>query len=298
MALPNTFATMAAGNVAAADLDANFTYLLNLINNLSGGGLRDYLAGLNLSNDSTTPNSVLDVSPGVAADSTNSVLISLGSIFYGSTGGAWSAGAGTSGSPIDKMGAGLTIADNTTYHVFAIINGGAADVYFDTSVSAANAPSGTTAFRRVGSFKTAPASTNILGFIQRGDYFEWATLGAGAQDFSTTNPGTSAVLQALNVPLGINVLAQTVFNVTNGGTGGNAHAIITDPATADVAPSQAQSQLTNADGVLGTTTSVSQQISVYTDTSSRVRYRLSYSDGNVTMSARTVGWMDTRGRFA
>lgn len=284
MALPNTFATMAAGNVAAADLDANFTYLLNLINNLSGGGLRDYLAGLNLSNDSTTPNSVLDVSPGVAADSTNSVLISLGSIFYGSTGGAWSAGAGTSGSPIDKMGNGLTVADNTWYHVFSIINGGAADVYFDTSVSAANAPSGTTAFRRVGSFKT-DANAHILVFFQNGDTFLWGT---PPEDFNSTPP-TSGTLEAVSVPPGVIVGWFGTLAIT----GASPYLILSSPNISDPgAPSGTFASISAA----GSGGYVFSQPPVMTDTAQHIRLRSNAATGTAVIY--TFGWTDTRGRYS
>lgn len=296
MALPNTFATMAAGNVAAADLDANFTYLLNLINNLSGGGLRDYLAGLNLSNDSTTPNSVLDVSPGVAADSTNAVLISLGSIFYCSTGGSWSAGAGTSGSPVNKMGSGLTIADSTWYHVFAIINAGAADVYFDTSVTAANAPSGTTAFRRIGSFLT-DSSAHILAFYQNGDDFYWGT--PPAANVNATPPSTSATLASLTVPPGV-VVTALLNGICTVPSSQPAFAIyLSSPNVADVAPSASGTpgytlafELSNANGNAGG------QARVPTNTSQQIRYRAVGASGTDNFLLFTIGWTDTRGRYA
>lgn len=156
---------------------------------------RSFLAGLTLSNDGTTPNSVLDIAAGSCIDSTNAVMITLGA-FTKSTAGSWAAGTGSNG-----MGTGLTIANTTWYHVFAIINAGAADVYFDTSVTAANAPSSTTSFRRIGSFLT-DGSAHIIAFVQDGDLFQWkapVTANGGA------NPGTSAVLQTLTTPLGVHV---------------------------------------------------------------------------------------------
>src|SRR5260370_28218519 len=72
------------------------------------------------------------------------------------------------------MGQGLTIANNTWYHVFAIFNGATDDVYFDTSISAANHPPGYTAFRRLGSFLT-DGSAHIIPFVQSGDRFDWLT---------------------------------------------------------------------------------------------------------------------------
>lgn len=296
MAIPNTFATMAAGNVAAADLDANFTYLLNLINNLSGGGLRDYLAGQNLSNDSTTPNSVLDVSPGVAADSTNAVLISLGSIFYCSTGGSWSAGSGTSGSPVNKMGNGLTIANGTWYHVFSIINAGDSDVYFDTSVTAANAPAGTTAFRRIGSFKT-DSSSHILAFYQNGDDFYWGT--PASADVNATPPATSATSVTLNTPPNV-ITTALVHGVVTVPSGQPAFWVyLSALAVADVAPSANSSPgATFISDAASSPLAAGGQARVPTNTSSQIRYRAANASGTDNFLLFTIGWTDTRGRYA
>tara|TARA_R110000868_G_scaffold100252_1_gene275745 strand:- start:117 stop:1325 length:1209 start_codon:yes stop_codon:yes gene_type:complete len=58
-------------------------------------------------------------------------------------------------------------ANSTWYHCFAIYNptSGVVDCGFDTSVSAANIPSGYTKYKRVGSIRT-DGSGNILGFNQ------------------------------------------------------------------------------------------------------------------------------------
>jgi hypothetical protein len=107
---------------------------------------------------------------GSCADSTGAVLINALSALQKTTGGAWTAGNNVGG-----MGNGLTIAASTWYYVFAInVTGFNPDFYFDTSPTAANAPTGTTAFRRIGAFKT-DGSSNILPFYQNEDDFTWAT---------------------------------------------------------------------------------------------------------------------------
>ena len=68
---------------------------------------RSLLAGLTLSNDSGTPNSVLDIAAGACADSTNAVPI-IGTAFTKSTAGSWVAGTGNNG-----MGSGLSVAPST-----------------------------------------------------------------------------------------------------------------------------------------------------------------------------------------
>jgi len=154
---------------------------------------RSYLAGLTLSRSSAT---VLGIAAGEAMDSTNVLGIYLAA-FTKSTAGAWAAGSGSNG-----MGNGLTIANSTWYHVFAILNAGLADVYFDTSVAAANKPTGTTHFRRIGSFRT-DGSAQIIAFSQQGDEFIWsATVGDINQSVTT------AVSLTLTVPTGVVVWAK------------------------------------------------------------------------------------------
>jgi hypothetical protein len=133
----------------------------------SGFVLFKYIAGYLIFNDNTTPNTILDIMPGVAADSTTSVYITNTVTFKKTTGGSWVAGSGNSG-----FGVGVTLMVNTWYHVYAIINNGNFDVYFDTSNSGANAPPGTTAFRYIGSIFT-DGSSNIRPFTQFGQKFIW-----------------------------------------------------------------------------------------------------------------------------
>lgn len=251
--------------------------------------LRSYLAGLTLSNDSGTPNSVLDIAAGQATDSTNTVMINL-SAFTKSTAGLWVAGSGNNG-----MGNGLTVGASTWYHVCAIINNGSPDVYFDTDVNCtSNSPASTTARRRIGSFKTNGAS-QILGFVQDGDYFQWTAI--SASDFSTLNPGTGATTTLLNVPTGVNILAQTIFIVQNTGGGGAAVMWVNDLAVNSIVPTQNEAQTINAQtGATGQVIASPVELMVRTNTSGQVRYRLSFSDGNTTVTAYTRGWTDTRGR--
>ena len=65
-------------------------------------------------------------------------------------------------------------ANSTWYHCFAIYNPttGVSDCGFDTSVTAANIPSGYTKYKYLGSVLTN-AIGNIVPFIQKENYFEW-----------------------------------------------------------------------------------------------------------------------------
>jgi hypothetical protein len=170
----------------------------------TGGGssvINGYINGFTLSNDGTTPNSVLDMALGFAADSTNAVMIT-GTAKTKTTGGAWVTGTGNAG-----MGTGLTVAASTWYHVFAIINGGVADYFFDTSPVAAHAPAGTTAFRYVGSFKT-DASNNILRFTQKGQWYYWTT---APTDLSSGGATTTTAF-VVSAPAGFNTIPILTLN--------------------------------------------------------------------------------------
>lgn len=246
---------------------------------------RGFLGGLILSNDGVAPNTVLDISAGQCADSTNAALIVLGA-FTKSTAGSWAAGSGSNG-----MGTGLTIANTTWYHVFAIIKAGAADVYFDTSIAAANKPSGTTLFRRIGSFLT-DGSAHIIAFTQLNDNFIWGT---PVNDVNANNLTNSGATYTLTVPTGLNV--QALFNASYSNTGGNGGRVqIYSPsqATAGIGTNTGSNfQLYNE----VTSQYEGGQFAVFTNTSAQIKAISSATSGN-SFSIWTNGWVDSRGRFA
>jgi hypothetical protein len=235
-----------------------------------------YLFGLTLSRSSAT---VLGIAAGTAVNSTGATGIVLASAFTKSTAGAWAAGTGNNG-----MGTALTIANDTWYHVFAIINAGAADVYFDTSVSAANAPASTTAFRRIGSFLTN-GSAQIIDFVQYGDEFFWV---AATTDFNAdplTNPVT------LNVPLGVSATWVGTGEIVN--SAGLSFSIV----LYDSGQTSAGHTLKAAGTGTSTNVTIAAQLRVRAGTAQTVATSTSgTSGGNVILTGR--GWVDRRGRDA
>jgi len=168
--------------------------------------LNGYINGCGLANDTTTPNTVLDVAACAATDSTGTATIS---------GGAWSktiSGTFVAGTGSAGMGTGLTVAASTWYHAFAILCSGAYDVYFDTSVAAANKPACAAKFRYVGSFKT-DASSHILAFYQSGQMVNYV---AAVQDVNAGG-AVSATLTTLTVPPGLVVYPLLQINSANTG---------------------------------------------------------------------------------
>jgi|GEM_PF-6878152 len=169
-----------------------------------------YINGFGLSNDTTTATTVLDIATGLAADSTNSVNIQLSSAWKKTTTGTFVAGTGNAG-----MGTGLTITANTNYHVFAILCSGSVDVYFDTSITAANAPACTTNYRYIGDFRTQGANTNIATFYQFGQKVFY---GSPITDASTNN--TTQTAYTASVPSGVVVFPIQQVRVSGGTVGG------------------------------------------------------------------------------
>jgi hypothetical protein len=277
-----------AGNTGAFTLGAGLTNSTNVLL-VDPTYFPTHLGGLILSNDGTTPNSVLDISAGAATDSTNAVIMKLAA-FTKSTAGAWAAGSGSNG-----MGNGLTIAASTWYHVILANNGGIPDIYFDTSATGANRPAGIadTKVRRIGSFKT-DASSHILTFVQVGDDFLWK---ASITDQGIVAQGTTATLYTLSVPPGVQVVAKFSTFTDRTGTNGNSSLYVSSPDQNDEAtpgagtagPFSFMSFATSAAEVMGAGV-----LDVRTNTSAQIRARANVS--SVNMAIQTYGWRDYRGK--
>ncbi len=240
----------------------------------AGGGssvVNGFINGFTLANDGTTPNTVLDEAAGYAADSTNAVMIT-GTAFKKSTAGTWAAGSGANG-----MGTGLTIAASTWYHVFAIINGGSYDVYFDTSPTAANAPAGTTAFRYIGSFRTN-ASSQILAFTQWGQKFKWAS---NVNDLAS-GTATSQTSITLTTPPGFITYPLVILQYSDTTVGGHASLYPSNAAAAFPQDAEVFAQVSATSNAI--------QVQTTTDTSSTVSYSSSGTGPAVTV--QTTGYIN------
>jgi hypothetical protein len=240
--------------------------------------LRGYLSGCILSNDGVTPNTKLDVSAGIAMDSTNVFLINLSAtvINFGVTGAA---GLDTG-----------SIAASTWYHIYAIAKAdGTASAIASTSASTPNPmPTGYIYKRRIGSAR-ADGSAHLLTFNQLGDQFLWL---ASTLDISAATTSATAALQGLTVPSGVQVLAEFHAFVRDGGTAAATSVLFTSPDEND------QSGGTLFDLVTPSVTSAYSAGSFRrrTNTSGQIRVRSSGTAANVTVY--TYGWIDDRGKLA
>jgi hypothetical protein len=223
------------------------------------------------SNPSTT---TITVGAGSRIDSTLTTLITTAGITK-STAGAWVVGNNGNG-----MGTGLTIGNNTTYHVFLAVIGGATDVFFDTSLTAANKPASTTAFVRVASF-TTDGSAHINPYVQIDRKFIYAQ---PLNNYSA-NPGDNlAHTVTLTVPLGI-VVDALVQGAYQGNAGEYAYLSALFQTNVSASANNCSVQIATV------STSVAWIENVVTNTSGQIRIRISNFTSSLVV-INTHGYTD------
>lgn len=245
---------------------------------VNAAAIHNYLSGFTLSNNSTDANFDIDITAGSCTDSTNTHVITLTSGLTKQLDALWAAGTNQGGRDTGSVA-------NATYHVFAIKNPstGVVDVLFSQSVTSPTLPSGFTAFRRIGSIIYRGAK--IVGFTQFGDEFLQVM---PVHDISRTL-GTSAVLEDLDVPVGIKVFARLRLQ---GSASSNWGILVSSPDAPDVAPDPLDAPLITIGNNGGS--GARGEIIVRTNTSSQVRCRGTTT--NITFNAVCYGWIDTRGK--
>jgi hypothetical protein len=177
-------------------------------------------------------------------------------------------------------------AANTTYHYFGIYNPttGVADAGFDTSIVAANKPSGFTKYKRLGSIIT-DSSGNIYAFTM-------TRLAQGQASFKYTtniNVFTGAV-PALNTDLTIttpsNLSVGALLSGTLGHSGTACWYLIKSKIEGDNVLCGALGNITNARG------SVTPPFPILTNTSSQIQHGFDASLGSAGLTLNLHGWID------
>lgn len=165
-----------------------------------------YMNGLLLSNDSTTPNTKLDIAAGICRDSNNMIDINLGN--YLSLSGVGTANSATVVNFSVNGANGLdtgSIAASTFYYIFAIADSsnklqpaGMASL----SATAPTLPFGYDSIRLIGCCLT-DGSSHILKYYVSGfggsKYYQWDAPIA----VTVTSSGTSATYSAMDVSVGV-----------------------------------------------------------------------------------------------
>lgn len=248
------------------------------------GPVYGQLWGWGTSNAADTVNDIT-FAAGQATDSTNVTYITSASAITKRLDAAWAVGTNQGG-----LFSGAIA--NTTYFLCAIMrpDTGVVDAGFDTSSTCANKPANYTYYRRVGA--VVRSGGTILQYFQNGDYFYWVVQ---TSDVATANPGTAAITSTLTVPIGIRVQAVLTAGLNDTDQSAASYMLVTALDQTDTAPGVTAVTVGGGYTPNGPTGDNS-QISVRTNTSGQVRYRLSFSDGSLTARLQTVGWIDDRGQ--
>ena len=266
----------------ATQVMANFNYVLACVANLRG-----YIGGLTMSNDATSPTTILDTSVGTASAEDNvssPAIMTLASPMTKNATVSWSAGSG--GGCLDTG----TVQASTWYNLFLIGNTttDVVDELCSTNPTSPALPSGYTRWRRIGSFKTSGGST-VLAFTQIGDQFLWPV---AVRDVASQNVGSSlSTLTLASVPPGVPITARVRVFLSSATASGSL--LVASPyesaTTGDNTPAGNLS-IAYTSGSVGTATS----LDVSTDTNQISAW---YNSGTATINVNTYGWTDTRGRF-
>ncbi|WP_319798336.1 hypothetical protein [Nitrobacter sp.] len=241
--------------------------------------INGYIFGLTLSNNSGTPNTKVDVSAGKCADATGVLMMSLaaGTIDF-TTNGANGLDTGS-------------LANNTTYHVFAIGKSDGTTAYYASTSLTPTLPTGYTLKRRLGSVLT-DGSAHIMAFVQTGDFFERRAAPIIDVNGGTLNSTNTQV--ALSVPSGLNVEADIDFVYSGGGNGIIKIHPGTDAAVTSLSTGTTGWNMSAVSGVSGN--GVAGRFRLRTDTSARIRLVTAFNMNPYYIY--TNGWIDRRDRDA
>lgn len=249
---------------------------------------RGFIDGLTLSNNGADAAKDIDIAAGVARDGGDAADMVLAATLVKQIDASWAVGTNQGGLDGTESVAGTPDAD-TWYHVWLIRRSdtGVVDVLFSESATAPTMPADYDQKRRIGAVLT-DATPDIIAFFQDGDVFRWDVR---VLDESTAAPGTSGVLLATSVPLGIKVDGLYLFTVYNTATG---EYIVTSPDETDTVPTTTMYDFETSGGDAERPVI---RLTQRTNTSSQIRYRSSDAALN-SLKIFTLGWIDPRGRNA
>lgn len=240
------------------------------------------LTGCTIANNASDSTNDIDFGAGIATDSTNAFYL-IAAALTKRLDATWAVGTNQGGLFSGSIA-------NAVYHCFIIMrpDTGVVDAGFSTSVTASDRPAAYTYFRRIGTVIRRSAA--LVGFTQNGNTF---ILNTPINSIDATNPGTSAVTATLiNVPTGIQVMAILMQGANYNASTQTWHVLVSSLSSSDVAPTYLINTITVDDN-----SQVSSIVSVLTDTSGRVRYRLDFSSANEEFYLTTLGWTDNRGIY-
>lgn len=260
-----------AGSYSTPILTVGMDGRITAISNGSATDIYGHIWGFGLSNDASSPNTIVDVAAGMANDHTNTLMI------VGSACKVNMAASGAGGIDAGSVG-------SYTWWAILAINGTSGTSCMATKETAGSPisptmPGGYAYYRYVGSVFAQAGTTYLAAFKQYGQRFYWAS---GTTDLNTSGAATATTAITLTVPLSINVFpildqvrykgasASDCLTLSSGPSTGGSYTYVCAQVTAQW---------------------VSANISdLVTDTSARLQYAGTTSSDSVLI--QTGGWID------
>jgi len=279
--------------------ETDMTYLANTESNIQlqfNNVLDDfkYIWGLEISNSTIDTLADLNIAAGTCtSDDVDEKRLTLATGVTRQLDAEYGTGNG-------GLAVGLSETISTWYHVFLIEKDSdeSLDVYFDTSITAANIPTGFTRYRRIGSFYN-DASGHLASFTQDRDKFTWVTPDS-VGDWSGSSGN-----QSVHVPPDIKVTALLGALLNHSGSEGStvygAYGLVSDTAESWVCSKERNFNLAGrvagsnpAEVLMGT------HLEILTNTSQQIKVSVDKDNGTTgtgSISGGTFGYLDTRGRI-
>jgi len=242
--------------------------------------LRNYTSIPVLSNDGTTPNTVIDCTAGVVADDTNVALMNMAAV-----------NCNLAATGINGLDTG-TLAASTWYKMYIIgkANGATPGLIASLASNAAPTfPATYTLKRYIGSFRT-DGSAHVLPFKQFQDHFLWFPPPSLDINADTTLVAANKLYALTNCPNNVSVRVVVRVSFTN--TGAGSQAVVRSPNELGAVP--AAPQLYNIQDPVANQASL-EELTIRTNTAQQVAAWASAASNN-TISLLTIGWYDDLGR--
>ncbi len=192
------------------------------------------------------------------------------------------------------------LAPNTWYHLHALIDAfSAVDFGMDTRrngalilADVAVVAAGFNNNRRIGSFKTN-ASSNIIAYKQRGNWWEWTDLPV---DWNSAGPSTSGQLFTVSTPFGVECRGSFSARTNVAGGASFSGVLFTSPSQTNAVVGSTNSTIFGNTNTLGESDAASFEL--MTNDMSQIRIRRNAGSGFVFINMSTNGYWDFRGENA
>jgi hypothetical protein len=244
--------------------------------------LFNYLGGLTLSNDTTTPATVLNIATGNATSDDNTTSMTLATAgFKKNCNAAWAVGSGNG-----ALDSGSAFVAGSWYHVFLIerVDTYVVDVLISASATSPILPANYTKKRRIWTI-SIDATPKIVPFVQLGDECLWVT---PISNYNNVSWSATTILHTTSVPPGVKVIGLYQVYLAPSAT---CWFLLTSPDASGNSPNVPNGNITAwvAGGSGGAT-----EVRIRTNTNQQIQF--SASGAGTGYSLITRGWLDSRGK--